>query len=209
MNYTDIYVVRHAESVANVEHRLASRTDVPLSENGERQAEALAAALRGRIALSAVVSSPLTRAYHTAAAIAEVFGLEVTIREELTEQHLGRFSGMSYREVEQEPGYCHDRTARWDWIPEGGGESYQMIARRLEPFFQWLEARESEGPLIVVTHAVTMRLIRGHLEQTLPAYPETIAGNGEVWHVQYSRLGDQHTVETLALRETRVTRHGA
>lgn len=31
-------------------------------------------------------------------------------------------------------GYCRDRTARWHWVPDGEGESYEMIAVRVQSF---------------------------------------------------------------------------
>ena len=108
------------------------------------------------------------------------------------------FAGLTYAELDERPDYMHDRTQRWTWVPEGGGESYEMIARRLEPFFQSLEKLDGES-ILVVTHAVTMRLIRAILEQTLPEYPSEIAKNGEIWKVQLAGLGNLHQVESLFL----------
>ena len=60
-----LYLVRHGQSVSNAVRRFQGMQDVPLSELGRRQAEALAGALRGR-RIAAVYSSPLQRARHTA-----------------------------------------------------------------------------------------------------------------------------------------------
>ena len=203
-----VYFVRHAESVANVQHRLASQLDVELSDLGLRQAESLARGLRRRVELGGIVASPLLRAQQTAQAFSSHYGLPVGTRDELTEQHLGKYSGMTYEQIENEPDYCHDRSARWEWVPEGGGESYQMIAERLRPFFGWLESGDAPDRLLVVTHAVTLRIIRGYLEHTLPRYPHEIAGNGEVWQVDYHGLGIPHRVETIPVSEARVIEHG-
>ena len=45
MNKTVIYIIRHGESIANLEKRTAGHTDTPLSELGKLQAEATANAL--------------------------------------------------------------------------------------------------------------------------------------------------------------------
>jgi broad specificity phosphatase PhoE len=96
----------------------------------------------------------------------------------------------------------HDRTQRWNWVPAGGGESYEMIAERLEPFFRELETME-DSRIFFVTHAVTMRLIKAHLEQTLPEYPREIARNGEIWKIQFTGLGDHHDVESIFLGDAK------
>lgn len=191
-----LYVVRHAESEANDRNILASRMDYPLSAAGRRQARMVAEGLAAEHRPDLIATSPLTRARETADIFASVLDRLVEVREEITEVHLGRYSGMSYEEVEKADGYVHDREARWDWIPEGGGESYAMIAERVLPFFQWLDHRREER-ILVVSHAVTMRLIRAHLEGTLPKYPREIAKNGEVWMIAYNGLGSEHVVASL------------
>jgi broad specificity phosphatase PhoE len=193
-----IYFIRHAQSEANLRDILASRRDFPLTEKGRRDAEAIAGEFKQLAELDRIISSPLLRARQTAEPIAEAFGLEVETDERLTEQELGIFAGLTYAELDERPDYMHDRTQRWHWVPEGGGESYEMIARRLEPFFESLEHLDGES-LLFVTHAVTLRLIKATLEQTLPDYPREIAKNGEIWKTNFTKPGDAHVVESLFL----------
>ena len=56
-----VYIVRHGESVWNLEHRLQGGQDPALSEVGYRQAARVAEALEG-LGVAAVYSSPLRRA---------------------------------------------------------------------------------------------------------------------------------------------------
>ncbi|WP_136079831.1 histidine phosphatase family protein [Pontiella desulfatans] len=197
-----IYFIRHAQSEANLKDILASRQDFPLTEKGLADAQAIAAEFAAIGKLDRIVCSPLTRAQQTAQPIAEAFGLEVETDERITEQELGVFAGMTYAELDERPDYMHDRTRRWTWVPEGGGESYEMIARRLEPFFADLADFEG-GHILFVTHAVTMRMIKATLEQTLPEYPREIAKNGEIWKTQFTRLGETHTVESIFLGDAK------
>ena len=203
----NLYIVRHAESEANEKEILASRLPFPLSETGRRQAAVIARAFLADHRPDLVVCSPLVRSRQTAeyfvseAASAGYGSTPMVEREEITEQQLGRYAGMSYREIESAEGYVHDRGARWDWVPEGGGESYRMIADRVTPFFAWLDDRK-EKEILVVSHAVTMRLIRAHLEMTLPEYPLPIAKNGEVWKLTYRGLGNRHEIESLIYEDT-------
>lgn len=193
-----IYFIRHAQSEANLKDILASRQDFPLTEKGRADAEAIAAELRGIASPDRIICSPLIRARQTAEPIAEAFGLQVETEERLTEQELGVFAGLTYEELDERPDYMHDRTRRWSWVPEGGGESYEMIARRLEPFFQTLGNAEGDS-ILFVTHAVTMRMIKATLEQTLPDYPREIAKNGEIWKTHFTGFGNTHEVESIFL----------
>lgn len=207
-----LYFVRHAESEANEKEILGSRMPFPLSETGRTQAAAVAESFLADHSPDMVVCSPLIRARQTAEAFTEAiaargFSIPLVEREEITEQQLGRYAGLSYKELETAEGYVHDRGARWDWVPEGGGESYAMIAERLKPFFNWLDSRE-EDEILVVTHAVTMRLIRACLENSLPEYPLPIAKNGEVWKLDYKGLGARHEIESL-IYEDLVPEHRA
>jgi broad specificity phosphatase PhoE len=197
-----IYFIRHAQSEANEKDILASRMDFPLTDKGRQDAAAIAAEFRGMAKLDRIICSPLLRAQQTAAPMAEVFGLAVETDERLTEQDLGMYAGMTYTELNGRSDYMHDRTKRWNWIPEGGGESYEMIAQRLEPFFESLETLEGDN-ILFVTHAVTMRIIRAILEQTLPEYPHVIAFNGEIWKVPFEKTGDVHVVESIFLGDSK------
>lgn len=68
-----IYVIRHAESIANAERRAGRATD-PLTERGRNQARQLAARFTS-IPLEAVLSSTYTRAQETAQIVADALGL--------------------------------------------------------------------------------------------------------------------------------------
>jgi broad specificity phosphatase PhoE len=193
-----IYFMRHTQSEANLKGILASRRDFPLTQKGRQEAAAIASEFKDIAQLNRIFCSPLTRAQQTAQPIAEAFGLDVETDERLTEQDLGVFSGRTYAELGDGPDYMHERSRRWKWIPEGGGESYEMIANRLEPFFQSLESLKGDN-IMFVTHAVTLRMVKATLEQTLPDYPREIAKNGEIWKVLFTGLGNIHEVESTFL----------
>ncbi|KKK94352.1 hypothetical protein LCGC14_2683730, partial [marine sediment metagenome] len=65
-----LYCIRHGESTYNAEGRIQGQSDVPLSELGRRQGEAVAAALRAE-PVEAIYSSPLRRAMQTAEPLAD------------------------------------------------------------------------------------------------------------------------------------------
>ena len=202
MAMTTLYLLRHAESEANARHLLAGQKDYALTNTGKADAQSLALDFAARFAIDAIWCSPLLRAQQTAAPFLTACNVPIKIDKRLLEQDMGRFSGMSYAEAEGDPGYRADRSARWDWQPDGGGESYRQIAVRVAA---WLEdirnqyASHEHARLLVVTHAVTLRLFRACLENTLPRYPEKIAGNGELWIAPLPAPGQASVIESVPL----------
>jgi|HubBroStandDraft_1064217.scaffolds.fasta_scaffold432175_2 broad specificity phosphatase PhoE len=145
-----LVLVRHGESEANAAGLLLGRTDSPLSAHGVRQAAALAGALG---AVNRVLSSPLERARHTAAALAR--GRPVEIDQRWVEVDYGEFEGQALSDVPA------DIWQRWRREPEfrpPGGESLGEVARRVRGACEELfaepgrGARAPDGDVVVVSH---------------------------------------------------------
>ena len=187
--------VRHAESVANVGNLLAGQSDFPLSDKGKADAARLPERLFQEFSVSHLFSSPLVRALQTAEPFARRTGLPVVTDAALMEQNIGVFTGWSYPEAEADPRYETERTKRWEWVPPGG-ESYRTMAERIRPFFLRIDALPEGAQVLCFTHAVTLRLIVGLLENTLPVYPTGLARNGEFLTVDYQGLGTHHVVKS-------------
>ena len=94
---TSVLLVRHAQSTGNAERMWQGLIDAPLSELGEAQARAAAAAVGG---VDAIVASSMERAWRTAEIIAETLGVGPVIRiPELRERDLGAWTGLTTREI--------------------------------------------------------------------------------------------------------------
>lgn len=96
---TEIFLIRHGETAWNAERRLQGHLDIPLNEEGRRQAAALARALAGK-AVHMIFSSDLSRAASTARAVAERHGLPLHTDAALRERCFGAFEGLLYDELE-------------------------------------------------------------------------------------------------------------
>ena len=94
-----LFLIRHGESLYNIEGRIQGQSDVALSPLGLRQSEAIAEALSGS-GIDAVFTSPLRRAMQTAAPVAERLGLKVQSDERLKELNAGTFQGLLWSEIE-------------------------------------------------------------------------------------------------------------
>ena len=95
---TRLVLVRHGETSWNSEGRFQGRADIPLSEVGQRQAVALAAAL-AREEMHAIYSSDLRRAWDTALAIAERHSVPVCREPGLREMDFGSWEGLTYDQI--------------------------------------------------------------------------------------------------------------
>jgi len=95
---TEVFLIRHGETAWNAERRLQGHIDIELNDNGMRQAELLAQALRGE-PLDAIFASDLVRARQTAAPLAAALGLSVGVRSDLRERCYGAFEGLRYADI--------------------------------------------------------------------------------------------------------------
>lgn len=93
-----LLLVRHGLTLTNVQGRYTGQSDVPLTEVGERQAEAVGQRLATET-LDVIISSDLRRARDTANAIARHHDLPVWNDADLREASLGEWEGLTYREV--------------------------------------------------------------------------------------------------------------
>ncbi|HSS80476.1 MAG TPA: histidine phosphatase family protein [Gaiellaceae bacterium] len=143
----EVVVVRHGETEWSRTGRHTGRSDVPLTENGERQARAVGEALQGR-EFALVVSSPLIRARETA----RLAGFEPGLRDDLAEWDYGEYDGLTTPQIrEQVP----------DWTIWGygavGGESVEQLAARADRVVAELLA--VDGDVLVFSHGHFLRVL--------------------------------------------------
>ena len=160
------YLVRHGESVFNVEERVQGQADVELSALGRRQAEAIAfwtRSLPPLVRIDEIWSSPLRRARDTAQAIADALGLPLQIEDRLRELHAGIFQGHLWADLESR---FPEEVARWRSgdphyrIPEG--ESRAQLAARGHEALAALAGRDA-AHMIVVAHGGVLTAALGSL----------------------------------------------
>ncbi len=146
-----LYCIRHGESSYNAQGRIQGQSDVPLSETGRRQGQALAAALAD-LPIEAIYASPLRRAMQTAQPIADPLKLEVLTDPRLMEVHAGVFQDQLRTDLET---LYPEEIARWrsgdpDFVIPGGESRRDLMRRGLAAF----EAigRGGHAQAVVVTH---------------------------------------------------------
>jgi broad specificity phosphatase PhoE len=151
---TRLLLVRHGESNATVEQRLAGMgTDTGLSPLGRDQAKRLAERFTAghEPGVDAIWSSPVPRARQTAEFVREVLGLPVSEDPELEEHRPGEADGMRFVDVTARYGEPPAPGAHYEpWLP--GGESRAAFAYRIGVTVHRLVDAHPGMTLLVVCH---------------------------------------------------------
>ncbi|MBW3663049.1 MAG: 2,3-bisphosphoglycerate-dependent phosphoglycerate mutase [Actinobacteria bacterium] len=166
-----LVLVRHGESLWNLENRFTGWTDVPLTAEGEDEARRAGRALReGQLTFGIAYTSVLERATETLRIIIDEAGLAVPIIRDqaLNERHYGDLQGLNKAETAERYGdeQVHLWRRSWD-IPPPNGEALKDTAERTLPFFERaiLGDIAQAKDVLVVAHGNSNRSIVMHLDQ--------------------------------------------
>lgn len=177
---SEIVLVRHAQSEANVAGAWQGRGNAKLSAAGRSQVAALAARFAGR-AFDLVVSSPLERAIETAVAFSD----EPETHPDLIEIDLGRWEGVSFDVVATTD---RDRLrAIYNGSDEAfgsSGERMSEVAARAWSVIDSVADRVGpEGRVAIVTHGGVIDSLFGTLVPTIDRRPHRMAANASLTHL--------------------------
>jgi probable phosphoglycerate mutase len=145
----EVVLVRHGETKWSRELKHTGRTDVPLTELGRSQAQAVGATLQGR-QFALVLTSPLARAAESCRLAG--FGDVADQRDELREWDYGAYEGRTTIEIREEiPGWTIWRGA----VPEG--ETIDEVAARVDRVIA--ELRAAQGDALLFAHGHVLRVL--------------------------------------------------
>lgn len=158
-----LFLVRHAESVGNLQDIMQGRQDFPLSESGFEQAELVAKYLDQQVFVknrpTKIYASPLSRALSTAKAIHNYIDVPLETKTILEEVDSGIFSGLTWPQaVEKYPDIAKKFKQAGDWSAVPEGESKVSLWKRADTFLKELQANhESHEKILVVSHGGFIR----------------------------------------------------
>ncbi|MDQ1720161.1 MAG: glucosyl-3-phosphoglycerate phosphatase [Pseudonocardiales bacterium] len=177
-----IVILRHGRTAWNAERRYQGQSDPPLDEVGQAQAIQVAG-LIAAMEPDLLISSDLQRAEHTAAKVASLTGLELTIDARLRERNLGHWEGLTRDEVESRyPDEFADWLAGRD-VTRRGGESRQQVADRAVSLVRGLPEVEL---VVLVSHGATAMC----LSAELLGLPQTPSVLGPLANCHWTELRD-------------------
>jgi broad specificity phosphatase PhoE len=145
----EIVLARHGETEWSRDRRHTGRTDIPLTENGRRQAAILGDALAGR-SFERVLSSPLSRALDTCRQAG--LGDQAELTADLYEWDYGEYEGITTAEI-------RTRRPGWNLWRDGcpGGETADDVGRRVDRVLDSLAGLE--GDVAVFAHGHVLRVL--------------------------------------------------
>ncbi len=156
---TRLLLLRHGQTALSVERRYSGRGNPELTELGRRQAEAAARYLAQRGGIAAVISSPLQRAYDTAAAAAKALGLDVTVDDDLIETDFGDWEGLTFAEAAERDPERHSRWLRDTSTAPPGGESFDDVLERTLQARDRIIAAHGDSTVLVVSHVTPIKML--------------------------------------------------
>ncbi len=145
----ELWIVRHGETEWSASGQHTGRTDIPLTQEGERKARALRKLLDGR-RFALVLSSPLSRARETCRLAG--YGDQAETCEDLLEWNYGEYEGRTTPEIRME-------APEWNiWqgkVP--GGETAEQVAERTQRVIE--RAERAGGDTIAFAHGHVLRVL--------------------------------------------------
>jgi probable phosphoglycerate mutase len=142
-----VVLVRHGETEWTRSGQHTGRTDIPLTDEGRRQARLVGDSLRGR-EFALILTSPLQRAAETA----RLTGVDAAVREELREWDYGAYEGRTTIDIRKE----RPEWTLWrDGVPEG--ETADEVGLRVDRVID--EARGVDGDVAIFAHGHVLRVL--------------------------------------------------
>lgn len=148
-----LYISRHGQTPWNVEDLICGRTDVPLTEVGQQQAQRLAESAMDK-GIDVILCSPMLRARQTAQAVSDAIGVPIQIDERLIEMDFGTFEGTS-RFGEEFQWIRAQMSTRFP-----GGESGFDVAYRVYSLLYEIKEKYADKTVLLVCHNCVSRAVR-------------------------------------------------
>jgi len=166
-----IIFLRHAQAENNAKRILAGRTEgVHLTKTGIEQAEQIAKYLKP-LDISAIYSSPIERASHTAEIVANN-SLDYNLDDRLTEIDMGKFTRMKYDDMFAKYGNIFLKFYENDpVIAEHEVETFPDVQKRVLDMVDHVLKKHKNENVILVTH---MDPIKSMLAKVMNLLPETL-----------------------------------
>jgi broad specificity phosphatase PhoE/ribonuclease HI len=168
---TRLLLLRHGQTELSRHRRYSGRGNPELTDIGRSQAADAARYLSSRGGISAVVSSPLQRAYDTAVAAADALGLPVRVDDDLIETDFGDWEGLTFLQAAERDPDLHGRWLGDTSIQPPGGESFDEVAHRVRRVRDRLIADHGATTVLVVSHVTPIKSL---LRMALDAGPSVL-----------------------------------
>jgi 2,3-bisphosphoglycerate-dependent phosphoglycerate mutase len=154
----EILVMRHGQSVADVEGRFEGNADFPLTELGRKQARLLANWIAANYPPEKIISSPLRRAAETAEILGSRANVAIDYDDNLKEINIGIWAGMKREEALKRFPFPAGGFKPHDRVPSG--ESGIEVRARAEIFWsKFISEIKSDAHVAIVSHGSMINML--------------------------------------------------
>lgn len=174
-----LYVVRHGETLANVQQRYLGSLDPELTSWGRQQAQDLANVLPQDI--DVIIVSPRLRATETACILNERLKLPLHVMECFRERDVGVFEGLTQAEArERYPElWAQNITRLWEAGPTKGESIYDVVKRVRDGLVE-LEINYASNTVLIVAHGFVAKTIRALAKANFSDFFDWKLANGSM-----------------------------
>ena len=162
-----LFIARHGETVFNAAGRMQGMyAHTPLTREGCEQASDMGAAMLRHVQPDvplALISSPAGRTLQTLALVAEELGRDFHENDtdvRLREIDVGDWDGCYYKDIAPDIRTIMDIEHKLFIKKAPGGEDYRDVAERVS---EWLSEQQFLNDMLIITHGMTARVLRGIL----------------------------------------------
>jgi len=160
---TTVLLVRHGQTDSNVTGFYMGWSNEDLNEAGYTQARRLSSKLTS-LPIASIYTSPLRRAYATAAIVAEPHQLEPKVLDDLIEIRLGDWQGLHMDEIKRRwPELWQQSRIDPSELTMPNGESFKEVTQRAIRAFGKIVRSNQGKQALVVTHDVIVRVLAAHV----------------------------------------------
>lgn len=153
---TKIYIVRHTQTIGNIEKRLTGRCDYELTEEGKKYVEYLTDRFKG-VKIDKIYSSTSGRAIKTVLPIANMNNIKIIENEDLLEMYFGIYDGWKWEEVNKINPKIHElqvETNEIMTIPKQ--ETMNEVADRMYNCIYKIAKENENKTIMIASHGVAI-----------------------------------------------------
>ena len=156
---TSVFLIRHGQTNSNITGFYMGWSGEDLDKTGYAQAHRLSSRLAG-LPIDSIYTSPLRRAYTTAATLAEPHRLELKVLDDLTEIWLGDWQGLHADEIKRRwPELWQQSRADPSELALPNGENFRQVTKRAIQALEIVVEANQGKQTVIVTHEGIVKVL--------------------------------------------------
>ena len=153
---TKIYIVRHTETIGNIEKRLTGREDYELTDNGKKLVQELTDKLKN-IKFDKIYCSTSNRTLKTIKPLSEINNLKIEQLEDLCEMYFGIYDGWKWEEVNKvQPEIKENQNITNEIAGINNQETMEQVANRMFKCIKNIAENNIGKTILICSHGVVI-----------------------------------------------------